>query len=449
VAAILKMAATILFWQELFWPKLGKERNTLKRIVLALFMMVVTLAAAQEISGAASADLSPVARRVEAARKAIAAKPKEYTGYNLLANALVLCARETSDISLYTQAEDAVKRSLELAPNNFETEKIQVSILLGEHEFPAALESARKLNKRVPDDVMVYGMLTDANVELGNYNDAEESAQWMINLRRGNRPALIKAAHLRELFGDAEGAYEVADLALQSTIPSEAEERAHLLTLMGHFRFAAGNIEAAEKLFLQALTVFPKYPGAMGDLAQLRIAQRRDAEAVELLLQRYQEVPRAANLYDLAEALQLAGRDDDAKRAFADFETQARLESSRKDNANHELVFYYADHARLPGEALKVAQQEYSWRHDVCTLDAYAWALHVNGQEGEARKTIEDALAVGIRDARLFRHAGEIALRMGDVPAAENYLKQSVDLNTVDSEQARRTLAKLTQPYGQ
>jgi tetratricopeptide (TPR) repeat protein len=412
-------------------------------------MMLATLAAAQGISGAASADLSPVARSVEAARKAIAAKPQEYAGYNLLATALVLRARGTSDMTLYTQAEDAVKRSLELAPNNFETEKIQVSILLGEHEFAAALESARKLNKRVPDDVMVYGLLTDANVELGNYNDAEESAQWMVNLRRGNRPAFIRAAHLRELFGDAEGAYEVADLALQSTIPSEAEEHAHLLTLMGDFRFDVGNIEAAEKLFRQALTVFPKYPDALGDLAQLRIAQKRDAEAVELLQERYQDVPRAANLYNLAEALQLAGRDDDAKRAFADFETKARLESSRKDNANRELVFYYADHARRPGDALRVAQQEYSLRHDVYTLDAYGWALHVNGQDGEARKKIEAALAVGIRDARLFRHAGEIALQMGDAVAAQNYLKQSVDLNTVDSEQARRKLAKLTQPTGQ
>jgi Tfp pilus assembly protein PilF len=92
-----------------------------------------------------------------------------------------------------------------------------------------------------------------------------------------------------------------------------------------------------------------------------------------------------------------------------------------------------------------VAQQEYAWRHDVYTLDAYAWALHVNGQDAEARKQIETALAVGIRDAKLFRHAGEIALKAGDIAAAEHYLKQSVELNAVDSEQARRTLAGLSQ----
>ena len=56
-------------------------------------------------------------------------------------------------------------------------------LLLGKHEFAAALEEAKKLNQRTPDDVMVYGFLTDANVELGNYADAENAANWMMNLR--------------------------------------------------------------------------------------------------------------------------------------------------------------------------------------------------------------------------------------------------------------------------
>ena len=296
----------------------------------------------------------------------------------------------------------------------------------------------------MPDDVIVYGLLTDANIELGNYSDAENSAQWMLNLRPGNRPALIRTARLRDLFGDAEGAYEAAELALQSTIPSENEERANLLTQMGHFRFATGNTAAAEKFFQQALTALPKYPAALGNLAQLRIAQKRYADAVELLQQLYQSVPLAGNLYALAEALRLAGRDTEARKAFADFETKALAESVCRDNSNRELVFYYADHAHQPGKALDVAKREYAWRHDVYTLDAYAWALHVNGRDAEARIEIESALAVGIRDATLFRHAGEIALKTGDLAGARGYLKQSTELNTWDSEQARRSLAELT-----
>jgi tetratricopeptide (TPR) repeat protein len=418
----------------------------MKRIVSGLCIMtaVATVAAAQGITGAVSNDLSPAAQSIAAARKAIGEKPSDYAGYNLLAMALLRRARGTSDSSFFTQAEDAVKQSLALAPNKFETEKIQVSIKLGEHDYPAALAAATALNKRVPDDAAVYGLLTDANVELGNYKDAEDSAQWMLNLRRGNRPAFIQAAHLRELFGDAEGAYEMMDLAFQSTSPAETEERASILTQMGHFRLASGNLDAAEKSFQQALMAFPGYPSALGNLAQVRIVQKRYAEAVVFLEQSYQVVPRADNLYDLAEALQLAGRDAEARKAFAEFETKSLAEFPAKDNSNRKLVFYYADHAHQPAKALEVAKREYAWRHDVYTLDAYAWALHVNGQDAEARKQVETALAVGVRDARIFRHAGEIALKLGDRAAAESYLKQSAELNAVDSEQAKIMLARLT-----
>jgi tetratricopeptide (TPR) repeat protein len=423
----------------------------MKKIISTLWIMttVATLAAAtfataQSITGAARVDLSPAAQSIAEAKKAISDKPAQYAGYNFLATALVRRAQETSDVSFYAQAEEAARKSLELSPNNFDAEKIRVSILLGEHEYPAALEAAKALNKRVPDDVMVYGLLTDANVELGNYEDAVIAAQWMLNLRPGNLPALIRAAHLRELTGDAEGAYELMEMAYQSTPQTESAERAQILTQMGHLRRASGSIDAAEKLFQQALTSFPGYPSALGNLAQVRIAQKLFEDAVVLLQQRYQDAPCARNLYDLAKALQLAGRNGEAKKTFAEFETKSLLESSKRQNSNLELVLYYVDHAHQPVKALTVARQEYAWRHDVYTFDAYAWALHANGQDAEARKQIETALAVGIRDAEIFRHAAEIALELGDTAAAEDYLKQSIELNVVDSEQARRTLASLS-----
>ncbi len=382
-------------------------------LCLVIVMMASSLAAIDQVTSVpGNTDLSPAEQNILGARQAIAEKPFQYTGYNLLATALVRRAQETSDAGFYAQAEDAVKKSLELAPDNFDAEKIRASILLGEHNYRVALEAAKALNKRVPDDVMVYGLLTDANVELGNYKDAEVSAQWMLNLRPGNLPALTRAARLRELFGDGEGALELLDLAYQSTPPTETGERAAILTQMGHLRLASGNTEAAEKLFQQALTLFPNYPSALGNLAKVRIVQRRYAEAVVLLEQRCQSEPRAANFYDLAEALQLAGRDGEAKTAFAEFENKALAESSGMNDSNRELIFYFADHAHEPAKALEVAQREYAWRHDVYTLDAYAWALHVNGQDAEARKQIESALAVGVRDERLLSHARDITLSM-------------------------------------
>lgn len=388
-------------------------------------------------------QLSPAERSIAEAQGMIREKPAQYTGYNLLATAFVRRARETSDGGYYAQAEDAVQKSLELDPNNFETKKMQVAILLGEHEFPRALDAAKALNKQSLDDVMVYGLLTDANLELGKYKDAETAAQWMLNLRPGNLPGLINAAHLRELFGDIDGSYELLQMAYDSTPPTENEQRAWLLTEMGHLRLASGNTDAAEKLLQQASAAFPNYPLAVGVLAEVRIAQKQYEEAIVLLRQRYQATSCARDLYNLAQALQLAGHNREAEQTFAEFETKSLGESSKHRNANRELIFYYADYAKQPAKALELAEREYAWRRDVYTLDAYAWALYVNGRNTEARKQIGTALAVGIRDAKLFRHAGEIALKCGDSAAAQSYLKQSADLNTADSELARAELAHL------
>ena len=114
-------------------------------------------------------------------------------------------------------------------------------------------------------------------------------------------------------------------------------------------------------------------------------------------------------------------------------------------SGNHELVFYYADYANQPARALEVAQREYARRHDVFTVDCYAWALHLNNRNREALNQITSALAVGIRDAQLFRHAGEIALAAGDHYSAERYLRQSAELNTSGSEEAGIALARLSQ----
>src|SRR4029077_12237185 len=310
------------------------------------------------------------------------------------------------------------------------------------------LEAAKRLNQRMPDDVMLYGFLTDANVELGNYKDAETAAQWMLDLKAGNTPGLTRAAYLRELYGDIEGSLELMNMAYQSTPPGEVEDGAWIVTQMAHLNLAIGRIDEAEKLSQQALGMFPGYHYALGNLAKVRIQQKRYDEAAELLKQRYEAAAHAENLFDLARALHLAGRKEEAEQAFAEFEQKSLLETNRADNSNHELAFYYADYANQPARALEVAQREYARRHDVFTVDCYAWALHLNNRNREALNQITSALAVGIRDAQLFRHAGEIALAAGDLYSAERYLRQSAQLSTSGSEEAGIALARLSQSTG-
>jgi hypothetical protein len=90
-------------------------------------------------------------------------------------------------------------------------------------------------------------------------------------------------------------------------------------------------------------------------------------------------------------------------------------------------------------KALGIARREYAWRHDVYTLDAYAWALHVNRKDQEAGEQIEKSLAVGIRDAKLFDHAAEIAASLGDLAAARRYSVKAAELGVTRSRGSRKS----------
>jgi tetratricopeptide (TPR) repeat protein len=413
------------------------------RNLAPLILTITAIVAGAQNPPISAAKPTSAEQAIVEAQGLIREKPTDFDAYNMLAAALVRRARETADPSYYLQAEEAVSKSLQLSPNNFETEKIRASILLGEGDYEGALELSTALNKKTPDDVMLYGVLADADAALGKYKDAEIAAQWMLDLRPGNLPALLHAASLREVFGENDGSFELLELALQSTPPTDHEQRAWVMTGMAHVRLISGDGDEAERLALQALSEVPDYPYALSNLARVRIWQKRYGEAAVLFQKRDKSSQDASNLYELAEAEKLAGQASDAKKAFAEFERQALLESNNKNNANLQLIFYFADHSHDRSKALRLAEQEHARRQDVYTLDAYAWALHVNGNDAQARTQIEAALAVGIRDARFFRHAGEIALATGDFAGARRYFRQSVELHAPDSERAQLELAAL------
>ena len=300
-------------------------------------------------------------------------------------------------------------RPEDLSPDNFEAMKVRVWLLLGRHEFQKALDAATPLNQKMPDDVTVYGYLADANTELGNYADAVKDIQWMLNIKPGNIAGLTQAAYQRELHGDVSGAMELMQMAYEATPYQEFEDRAWILTQMSHLSLVDGDLPKAERFATGALGLFPSYHYALAALAQVRLSQNRNDEAVALLEQRYKAAPHAENLFSLAEALKRAGRAKEADQAFATFEPMSLKESGIGDNSNHELMAYYVDDAAQPAKALEVAKRELQRRRDVLTMDGYAWALAATGDYAKANLEMLKVLALGTKDPRIREHARVIA----------------------------------------
>ncbi|HQT30071.1 MAG TPA: hypothetical protein PLE48_09695 [Thiobacillus sp.] len=376
-----------------------------------VLLLSLALLTAPPIAQAESTEPSPAEQRIALARTAVNKHPQRYVAHAQLAMALAQRARETADTAYYTQAETALARSLTLSPGNLEARRVQVWVMLGKHEFAAALKAAQALNQEMPDDVQVYGYLTDANIELGHYAEAEKAAQWMLDLRPGNIPGLTRAAYLRELYGDISGSLDLMQQAYQRTPSSEHEDRAWLLTHMAHLYLLDKQLPHADAALDEALRAFPGYHYALAQQARVRQAQGRHADALALLRQHVAAAPHPENIFYLGEALEQNGLKAEAAATFKQFEAAARAESASWDNANRELIFYYADHAQRPADALKLAQAEVARRQDAFTLDAYAWALYRNGQFAEAQIASQRALAIGVRDPKLLQHADAIALK--------------------------------------
>lgn len=389
--------------------------RTAVAMVGTLAVAAVAIAQPLRPNALAAGTGSPAERKIALAKEKLARDPKHLPARNDWALALTQRARETADPAFYVQADEVVAGTLAMAPNDFEAQRVRAWVLLGQHRFAEARQLATTLNARVPDDLMVYGILTDANIELGRYDDAEKSAQWMLDLRPGNIPALTRAAYLRELFGDIEGAIELMQAAVNRMPFQENEDRAWVLTQIGHLEYLRGRYDAAERSLRDALALFPEYHYALGGLADVRTAQKRFREAAELQQRRYAVAAHPENLFELAEAQARAGMKAASAKSYAAFEHGARAEMLKDDNANRELIAYYAGAGKRPAEALRVAEREIAARKDVYTREAYAWALFKNGRRDEAKREIAAALAVGVKHPRVLERA---ALIRGDATGA-------------------------------
>jgi tetratricopeptide (TPR) repeat protein len=344
---------------------------------------------------------TPAARRIQSLETALQTQQDKPALWADLALAFAKRARETADPAWYEKGHTAVARSLALMPGNFEAEKARVWLLLGQHQFAKAREIARTLNQRAPDDIQVYGFLVDANVELGDYAEAEKAAQWMLNLRPGAVAGLARAAYLRELFGDLEGSMQLLAEAYRLTPMVETEERSWLLVHSARLLRHMNRLEGAGQMAVEALKLTPDYHYALAELAEVRRAEGRNSEALTLFRKRYEIAPHPENLYDVGLALWETGKREEARAEFARFETAARAEMESEDNANRELIAYYAGPGAKPKQAQALAESELKRRQDVYTLAAYAQALRANGRAGEADKTVAKIKAVGAKDPKL------------------------------------------------
>jgi tetratricopeptide (TPR) repeat protein len=384
---------------------------------------------------------TPAERHIQRAEKLIEANSGDWGGYRALAMAYAQRGRETSDHDWYDKAQSALDRAPAKYRETFELQKTQVWIDLGQHRFQKAYASAKALSEKTPDDVAMYGMLADAAIETGRYAEAELAIQWMLDMRPGDVGALARGGHMRELYGDREGAIELLEKAYQRIAATEVEHRAWVLTHLAHLHRTVGRHANAEALLDQAFKLFPGYHYALLGLARVRSDQGRFSEASALLEKRYTNAPHPENLYDLAVAQQAAGEHAKAKKSFRAFEKEALAESQGDDNANHELIDFYLQQRRTFARALALAEQESARRQDWRTRLRYADAFARLRKPAQAEEQLEPVLKLGLRDGRVWLLGTELALARKQHDVARERLRVAKETRLSTGQQAQ--LARL------
>jgi tetratricopeptide (TPR) repeat protein len=406
--------------------------------IISLFCLILVSGACIQNSSSASVEPQAVEakpasvaitdstnRQIEAAQKLIDKNPKMPNGYNTLAVAYVRAARETGDFSLNSKAETAISRALELEPENLNAQKIKTSLMLTFHRFEEALQSATRLQPKSPQDAFFYGVMTDANVELGNYKEAIDAAQKMVDLRP-NMESFARVSYVRSLHGDSDGAIEAMRTASQSANPMEKEPQAWCLVHLGDEYFKIGNYVEAEKQYDTALKVFPNYHFGLAGKGRARAAQNDFESAIKLLTESNNRVPNVENVIFLGDVYTKTGKQDEANKQY---ELAQFIEQQFGNLDQRRLALLWADRDLKLDEALTIAAREHEARKDIFTADIYAWCLYKKGQLQEAKNAINEAMRLKTKDARIFYHAGMIEKSLGNKKAAADYLRKALQLN--------------------
>lgn len=348
-------------------------------------------------------QLSKTDQRILSAQQAIAKFPQSADNYNHLASAFMQKARETADFSFNTHADAAITRSLALEPDNYDGLKLRTKLQLTYHRFAEALETTHQLQTIRNDDHDVWGQMTDALVELGDYAGAVKAAQKMVDLRPDSS-SYARVSYLRSLHGDTQGAIDAMIAARKAANPNDPEGVAWCHVQIGNELMNAGRIEEAEREFDNALLIFPNHSLALQGKARARVAASDLQGAVAI----YEREPNSA---DAAQALGdlfiRLGNTNDAKAAFEKFETLERENATLERSWRH-MINFWLDHDQNLVEALRLASTEYESRKDIFTCDSLAWALFKNGRIAEAKRVIKEALRTGSKDQRITEHAALI-----------------------------------------
>lgn len=324
-------------------------------------------------------------------------------------------ARVSFDAGFYNLAEQCAACMEARGSKGPDALLLRAHALQSLHRFGAAETTARELvsMRERPFD---YGVLGDILIDQGKVREGAAAYQKMVDLRP-DLQSYARAAHVRWLTGDLDGAIQLIKLATAGSSQNDPEPGAWAFTRLALYQFQRNATKSALESCDAALALQSDYAPAILIHGRILLARNRAADALVALR-------RAAELNPLPEYQWAVA---DAFAAIGDRDRAAEIESQITESSDdpRTISLFLATRHKDVDRAVQLAQQELSNRGDVFTHDALAWALAAAGRTSEAQQHATQALSQGTADSRLFLHAGIIAALNNDKKQAKRLLDQA------------------------
>lgn len=326
-------------------------------------------------------------------------------------------ARVTGNAGLVVTAELALRRAL-ATRSSYEGERVLAAVLLSQHRFAEASRIATRLNALEPKDAWLRGVLGDAALEQGDYQQAFDQFDAMTGLRP-DAAGYARVAYARELQGDLRGALQAMAMALDATSPHDREAQAWHAVQLAALHHQLGHRSQARLEVERALHTFQNYPPALAERGAI-LAGIGDLDGAAASLTAALDIaPTAGWFAQLGDVEAARGRAAEAERAYA--RADAAWTTETPEPREHAL--FLAMHSRDLPRALTLAQQATRGSRDILSAEAHAWAAYLSGDLDTARLRIEEALTTGSRLRRLRYHAAAIHARLGNRDEAREHLR--------------------------
>jgi tetratricopeptide (TPR) repeat protein len=379
------------------------------------------------------------------------ADPNDQKSRLLLAEAYMQEGRITGNHPYYDAAAmQLLQDVLKADPQSFEALCCQASLSLTQHHFSQGLALAQQAQQLNPQSGYVYGLLTDANVELGHYDEAVKMADKM-NQVRPDLTAYARVSYLREIYGDLPGAIQAMDMAVKAGYTG-LEQTEWSRVALGHLYEVSGHLDQAAGYYQQALALRPNYAYGLAGLARVAAARHDYPTAINNLklaratVKDYAFTDELVDVYRLnhqpAEAAQMAR---ESVQMLAEAAQQANEDEQLGHYTDRELAYAYLKTNDLE-KALTHAKIEYARRPDnIDVNETLAWVHYKRGEYAEAQRYMQVARRTNSQNPVLLCRAGLILTKIGKVAEGQALISKALAtapyLNAEVEEEGKKMLA--------